>query len=149
MDSGVLCPRASSAIVGFSSPYRRATLLSLPAEIILLIVEFFPAVHRYNDSCSETTFRLCYFERQDTIRALSQTSKGLRGLLLPLAWECLEACYYRGEDRGHVAHLVWKQRRLSRGLSENPELAKHIRCVLFDLCAGLERLQNGKPPGSQ
>jgi hypothetical protein len=109
------------------------TLLKFPVELLLQIAEACTTVdstssyRRFDDGKIDRI----YFQRRDSLRALSQTSSLLRTLLLPLAWECLEACCSRGENyTDRVRYLVDKQDRLSKGLIENPELAKYIRYVL-------------------
>jgi hypothetical protein len=107
----------------------------LPAELILQITSHLDDDFRYHDKpyCQDAFPFDYYFQRQAALRALSQTSRLLRSVCLPILWEYLDVyCYPRfagfpsldAEFRRH------KLARMTSGLIGNPTLAALVRCVV-------------------
>lgn len=74
----------------------KCKFIDLPAELLLEIVSFFPAVHiptsrRFNTPVLPPSI----FERWDVLRALSQTCRLWRNIFFPMLWERMEACAIR------------------------------------------------------
>ena len=105
----------------------RTSILNLPTELILHIASTYPTVNYLADGITNQSE--LYFERRDALQALSQTSRALRNMVLPLLWECFETVYHRGRLGGRSKFKADKLERLSKGLLENPEIAAHVRCV--------------------
>jgi hypothetical protein len=94
----------------------------LPLELFLYIASMFPLFFESENDIEG----FLHFERQDALRALSQTCRHLRNTFLPLLWELFEVYHSRnGLDwtQGLVAKLV----RRSEGLIENASLATLVR----------------------
>lgn len=102
----------------------------LPVEVWLMIAEHFPtlsvqtsiAMHRSGKYPPD--FR----QRTHTLRALSQTTRELRVVFLPLSWRDLEMCAASDDE-----YLPWRRavayalRRQCLGLVKTKALALHVR----------------------
>jgi hypothetical protein len=108
--------------------HNRTSILNLPTELILHIASTYPTVNYLAGGITDQSE--LYFERRDALRALSQTSRALRNMVLHLLWECFETVYHRGNQLDEWdKFMADKLERLSKGLLENPEIAAHVRCV--------------------
>lgn len=130
-------PRSSTKNEDAVEIYKGPSLLNLPTELILHIASSYPRIEHHSLNLNDYRDKLhddddiLYFERRDALKALSQTCKTLRNLLLPQLWECFEVAYCPKNLKSYdtVAYLAEKLERFSMGLVENPELASHVRCV--------------------
>lgn len=112
-------------------------LVALPSELLLEIVAHFPEISIANIIEAGSSYLPADCSQRSTaLRALSQTCKELRAVVLPLAWERLEACtLYSTLDSGwqqafvdEASVLLWK----CRGLLHSPHLIPHVRFVSTD-----------------
>jgi hypothetical protein len=115
----------------------------LPAELMLHIISYF-GINLEDSSItglftdldlSQVGSRFdhlgLYIERQAALRTLSQTSRLLRSISLPVRWAYLDLhCYLLQRDD----HFLERLERLALGLTENPTLA-YVRCVVFPCCS--------------
>ncbi|KAK0200096.1 hypothetical protein DFS33DRAFT_217786 [Desarmillaria ectypa] len=125
----------------------RAGLPSLPIELLLEIFSYWPSIP-ISWPESPALFPNIYLERSHTIRALTQTCTSLRAILLPLAWQNLEACAsrdLRNEGRpsrrskpslaekygDEVATELVRQAEIVT--IRNPSLATHVQTVSVTL----------------
>ncbi|SJL12601.1 uncharacterized protein ARMOST_16029 [Armillaria ostoyae] len=69
----------------------RTSLPSFPVELLLEIFSYWPSIPISRPD-SPALFPNIYLERTRTLQALTQTCSSLRAILLPLAWQNLEAC---------------------------------------------------------
>jgi hypothetical protein len=98
----------------------------LPPELILEIIKHFgTGPEEYYAWGFAAVFQL-FRARQEALRALSQTSRFLRSVCLPLLWEYLNVYYHRQGSVGIAAKLE----RMILGLTENPTLAAYVRSVI-------------------
>jgi hypothetical protein len=90
----------------------------LPAELILQIIS-----HLGNDRCRGIPYHKgafpLYFERQAALRALSQTSRLLKSVCLPILWEYLDVYCYRSFNDS-AEFFRHKLARITSGLIGNP-----------------------------
>jgi hypothetical protein len=71
-------------------------LVELPANLLLEIMSYFPAVPVPTTRTSYLPIlRPSVFERWDVLRALSQTCQLWRSVFFPMLWERMEACAVR------------------------------------------------------
>jgi hypothetical protein len=72
-------------------------------------------------------------ERRTALRALSQTSRAMRQLFLPLAWEYLDTCSAKYDHLGYdnwidqCRSISENLESKSKGLISNPNLAAYVR----------------------
>ena len=67
-----------------------------------------------------------YFSRESALRSLSQSSRTLRAICLPLLWECIRVTPHHG-GRKSASDLDKRMVRIAGGLAANPALAQHVR----------------------
>ncbi|KAJ7493757.1 hypothetical protein FB451DRAFT_1215295 [Mycena latifolia] len=68
------------------------SLPDLPTELLMEIVKYYPDLHLYIDASIRGVYN-DEFSGNDTLRALSQTCRTLRGIFLPVLWERVHACF--------------------------------------------------------
>ncbi|KAJ7165965.1 hypothetical protein C8R46DRAFT_997059 [Mycena filopes] len=84
---------------------------------------------------SPKTIPTSYRERPETLRALSQTSRALRAVFLPLLWEYVEACFIPKDDTTWSKRVASVLLKRCKGLmkNENQSLAQHVRVFSVSL----------------
>ncbi len=110
-------------------------LLSLPVEVFGFVLKEFRDIQKEDILCNPPHFDEGFSERGELFRALSQVSRDFREAFLPLAWERLEGCIVWDEKTygAWYKQVASKVQERSRGLSRNPELAKHVKCAYLFL----------------
>ncbi|KAJ3554440.1 hypothetical protein NP233_g12424 [Leucocoprinus birnbaumii] len=137
----------------------KCKFVEMPLELLFEVMSYFPAVQvptsrRYNIPLLPPSV----FERQDALRALSQTCKLWRTIFYPMLWERMEACAVRNlklsaQSNSRNAELDLQKEidefrdippgwyksisrsleRVCTGLSSDPQAAQHVRIVNFSL----------------
>ena len=107
----------------------RKGLATVPSELLLEIVSYFPEISLEHILDSLQTLPVEYRERFAALRALSQTCKELRSVVLPLAWNHLEACTTAGHPTQFFKEVGNSLVRKCKGLLESKHLLPHVRCV--------------------
>lgn len=108
----------------------RATLLSLPVEILIYVMSYTPDVGAlYLDYLNKELLPADYFVLSDVLRALSQTCCRLRDVFLPVLWERMDVCasrlgFLHRLPAVNTASLLDKR---CRGLLKNKELASYVK----------------------
>ncbi|KAJ7174528.1 hypothetical protein C8R46DRAFT_91196 [Mycena filopes] len=84
---------------------------------------------------SPKTIPTSYRERPEALRALSQTTRALRAVFLPLLWEYVEACFIPKDDTTWSKRVASVLLKRCKGLMkhENQGLAQHVRVVSVSL----------------
>lgn len=103
-------------------------LLCLPVELFDIIISLFPDVLSIRP-LKGTLLENEYGQRGRVLRALSRVSHAYRAVFLHKAWERLEAVVY---DETRTSENWWMQlgrklERVSNGLANTPEVARHVR----------------------
>ncbi|EDR09179.1 uncharacterized protein LACBIDRAFT_296541 [Laccaria bicolor S238N-H82] len=115
-----------------SLPNRTSNAVELPVELFLEILSYFPhapvGLPRYGIDIRSAPPVFC-FERTDLLRALSQTCRRWRLILLPLLWECLEVYPVRSREPVWNLWLARSLERKSKGLVRSPQHAAYVQCV--------------------
>ena len=103
-----------------------------PMEVWMMIVVHIPYVDLYDNDeaiCTMEGLPPHYRERHHVLRALSQSCKLLRNLILPLLWMEVETCARETEDdivpRSRFAAYVLRQQSL--GLLRTPAIASFVK----------------------
>lgn len=109
----------------------RKGLVTLPPELFLEIVGYFPEIDIQVILDCRQTLPVEFRERFATLRALSQTCKELRLVVLPLAWERLEACTTAGNQKAFYREVGERLERKCKGLMKSDHLRPHVRFVLY------------------
>ncbi|PBK88374.1 hypothetical protein ARMGADRAFT_1168081 [Armillaria gallica] len=120
----------------------RTSLPSLPVELLLEILSYWPSIPiSWPDS--PALFPYIYLHRTRTLQALAQTCTSLRAILLPLAWQNLEACSSRNLPPGRptpslsgkYGHEVLTEllRQAEIVTIRNPALAIYVQLVSVTL----------------
>lgn len=107
----------------------RKGLVALPSELFLEIVDYFPEIDVPIILESRQTLPVEFRERFAALRALSQTCKELRSIVLPLAWERLEACTTAGNPTAFYREVGTTLERKCIGLMQSDHLRPHVRSV--------------------
>lgn len=108
------------------SPTRR---VRLALDIWLMIIDHFPegSVEEITEIHSRRVFPATFRERRDVLRALSQTTRELRALCLPLLWREVEICTADVPEkrwRHSVAHTL---RLHCLGLVKTKGIAAYVK----------------------
>ncbi|CAL1713842.1 unnamed protein product [Somion occarium] len=109
-------------------------LLCLPVELFDIIISLFPDVLSIRP-LKGTLLENEYGQRGRVLRALSRVSHAYRAVFLHKAWERLEAVVY---DETRTSENWWMQlgrklERVSNGLANTPEVARHVRIATVNL----------------
>ena len=104
-------------------------IVDLPSELLLEIVSHFPNISTVDILDNRRTLSVDYRVRFASLRALSQTCKGLRAVCLPLAWERLEACTTTGVPVQFFKEVGTTLERKCNGLMKSEHLLPYVRCV--------------------
>ncbi|KAF8646023.1 hypothetical protein AX16_007448 [Volvariella volvacea WC 439] len=136
---------SSSKTAPAGAPVQQSSkIFDLPVELFNEILSYFPEIPiptttiYYTPLLSPVTL-----ERSDALRALSQTCRSFREVLLPLLWQRLDASAIRftttAQDadtfRRHEIPTNWylgisqALERKSLGLLQNPQFAAHVQLV--------------------
>lgn len=115
---------------------QHAGFLDLPVELCDMIFE--SLWHDCEDITREAVLRnydilqMTHATKEDTLRPLSQVCRTLRDVFLPRLWEHMQACVVRTEGR-KAFHKILGERleRLSKGLLQTPDIARHVRYVMY------------------
>lgn len=117
---------SSSAVIRPISQERKG-LVTVPSEILLEIVSHFPEISLEHILDCLQTLPVEYRERFAALRALSQTCKELRSVVLPLAWDHLEACTTAGHPSQFFKDVGNSLERKCKGLLASKHLLPHVR----------------------
>lgn len=108
----------------------KKSLIILPSELLLEVVSYFPDIDIDIIQDCRQTLPASFRERFNALRALSQTCRELRSVVLPLAWERLEACTTAGHPTQFFKECGKTLERKCKGLLESDHLLPHVRYVL-------------------
>lgn len=102
-------------------------LTTLPSELLLEIVSHFPEIEIEIILDCRQSLPVDFRERFTALRALSQTCKELRSVVLPLAWERLEACTTAGNATQFYKECGMNLERKCKGLLDSQHLLQLVR----------------------
>ncbi|KAF8159183.1 hypothetical protein B0H34DRAFT_654539 [Crassisporium funariophilum] len=112
----------------------------LPLELLMEIISYFNSLPTHSSngaaftwgaySASGKMMAATSLERTHVLRSLSQTCKLWRNIFFPMLWERLEACATHSLSGAWYQVLGQSLIRKSTLVSENPELASHVRIIL-------------------
>jgi len=130
--SGVSDERTSSiSVVSSENPSNvEKGLLKFPIELREEVLHHFEGVNIYTKAPSHNPILpVKYLEWTDALRVLSQVCVAYRRAFLPRLWESFTACIDSGsgDNVQFFAHAGNTLARKCEGLSNNPELAEHVR----------------------
>lgn len=109
-----------------SQPPATTSLLSLPIEIFDMVLSHFHDIDEEDILRNPTHLPIECRERTDVLRALSQTSKGLRSACLALAWERVDAST-AAEGSAWYQEVSARLENASKLLENRPYLAQHVK----------------------
>lgn len=118
---------SSSSAVARPISQEQKGLVALPSELLLEIVSNFPEISLEHILDALQTLPVEYRVRFAALRALSQTCKELRSVVLPLAWERLEACTTAGHPTQFFKEVGSSLERKCKGLLASKHLLPHVR----------------------
>jgi hypothetical protein len=120
-----------------TSPSRDVTA-GVPAEILHEVVSYFQFVP-FDSPSHGNALNAGYYLKETALvkykvlRAMSQTCRKWRGLLLPMMYESVELGAIAKPHSGEQWFIQCAQRliKICGGLGDSPELARYTRCVLL------------------
>ncbi|KAJ7783971.1 hypothetical protein DFH07DRAFT_210390 [Mycena maculata] len=109
------------------------SLPDLPTELLMETVKYYPALLSSVDACVEGVAGHQYCGN-DTIRALSQTSRTLRDIFLPVLWERVNVTFtLRNRPKRKIRTRAKMLERRMRGIQKTPQVATYIRSLSITL----------------
>lgn len=110
-------------------------LATVPAEVLDEIFDYFLTFPPMSTSMPASMCNwskppnLQYSERTVALRAVSQTCRALRRVILPRLWSRIDACWVPEDERGHWYKYVMQElKRRARGVSAaDPALRAQVR----------------------
>ncbi|KAJ6554248.1 hypothetical protein B0H19DRAFT_1262634 [Mycena capillaripes] len=115
------------------------SLPDLPTELLMEIVKYYPELYLDLDACIRGVPRDQY-SGHDSLRALSQTSRVLRDIFLPLLWARMHACFTpRNRPKRKIRTRAKMLERRMIGIEKTPYVAPYIRslCITMMECSML------------
>ncbi|KAJ7697003.1 hypothetical protein B0H17DRAFT_1052589 [Mycena rosella] len=118
------------------------SLPELPTELLIEIVKYYPELLLGTDASLQGV-PSNEFSGNDTLRALSQTCRTLRGIFLPVLWERVQACFtVRNLPQRKISRRAKILERRMTGIQKTPYVLPYIHSLTVTMQeCGMENCQ--------
>ncbi|KAJ7038982.1 hypothetical protein C8F04DRAFT_332626 [Mycena alexandri] len=119
------------------------SLPDLPTELLMEIIKYYPELYVEVDARTKGVLSEQY-PGNDALRALSQTSRTLRDIYLPVLWERFHSCFtVRNRPKRKIRTRAKMLERRMKGIQKTPYIQPYIRSLSISLSEC--RMDNWQP----